>query len=191
METDEPNEPVAEETKAPDEGTCKVTPEPERKPVKTPEVPQPMVSGEDTELEEIKAENRRLRELMTSLQQKQQITSLEFSEIRDKYALKQREISELNTQLQDSEYDLQKANHRVENLVKRLNELEEMKKKIREGDIPSKQESNLDGQAIQIPESIVVQSSPYKCLQSQFTVLFNEVSTDVSVNTDVKTGVNT
>lgn len=64
----------------------------------------------------------------------------QFSEIRDKYALTNREISELNTQIQDSEYDLQKANHRVENLVKRLNELEEMRKKIREGEMPAKEE---------------------------------------------------
>lgn len=66
--------------------------------------------------------------------------TLQFSEIRDKYALTNREISELNTQIQDSEYDLQKANHRVENLVKRLNELEEMRKKIREGEMPAKEE---------------------------------------------------
>lgn len=65
---------------------------------------------------------------------------MQFSEIRDKYALTNREISELNTQIQDSEYDLQKANHRVENLVKRLNELEEMRKKIREGEMPAKEE---------------------------------------------------
>ena len=36
----------------------------------------------------------------------------------------QKEISQLNTQVQDAEYDLQKAAHRVEKLVKRLTEVE-------------------------------------------------------------------
>ena len=57
----------------------------------------------------------------------------QFSEIRDKYALAQKEIAQLNTQLQDAQYELQKANHRVENLVKRLNELEDVNKRLREG----------------------------------------------------------
>lgn len=57
----------------------------------------------------------------------------QFSEIRDKYALAQKEISQLNTELQDATYELQKANHRVDNLVKRLNELEDMNKRLREG----------------------------------------------------------
>lgn len=57
----------------------------------------------------------------------------QFSEIRDKYALAQKEISQLNTELQDAAYELQKANHRVDNLVKRLNELEDVNKRLREG----------------------------------------------------------
>ena len=57
----------------------------------------------------------------------------QFSEIRDKYALAQKEIAQLNTQLQDAQYELQKANHRVDNLVKRLNELEDVNKRLREG----------------------------------------------------------
>lgn len=57
----------------------------------------------------------------------------QFSEIRDKYALAQKEIAQLNTELQDATYELQKANHRVDNLVKRLNELEDMNKRLREG----------------------------------------------------------
>ena len=57
----------------------------------------------------------------------------QFSEIRDKYALAQKEIAQLNTEVQDATYDLQKANHRVDNLVKRLNELEDMNKRLREG----------------------------------------------------------
>ena len=57
----------------------------------------------------------------------------QFSEIRDKYALAQKEIAQLNTELQDGTYELQKANHRVDNLVKRLNELEDMNKRLREG----------------------------------------------------------
>jgi len=38
---------------------------------------QPPTIERDTELEELKAENRRLREQMTSIQQKQETTSLE------------------------------------------------------------------------------------------------------------------
>ena len=57
----------------------------------------------------------------------------QFSEIRDKYALAQKEIAQLNTELQDAKYELQKADHRVDNLVKRLNELEDVNKRLREG----------------------------------------------------------
>lgn len=45
----------------------------------------------------------------------------------------QKEIAQLNTELQDATYELQKANHRVDNLVKRLNELEDVNKRLREG----------------------------------------------------------
>ena len=47
----------------------------------------------------------------------------------------QKEISQLNNKLQDAEYDLQKSNHRVDNLVKRMNEMEEAKKKMPEGEV--------------------------------------------------------
>lgn len=64
---------------------------------------------------------------------KNQVFFFQFSEIRDKYALGQKEIAQLNTEVQDASYDLQKANHRVANLVKRLNELEDINKRLREG----------------------------------------------------------
>ncbi|XP_048583157.1 E3 ubiquitin-protein ligase BRE1B isoform X2 [Nematostella vectensis] len=165
----------------------------------------------------ILADNQRLREMMSAMQQKLQTTSLEFSEIRDKYALTSKEISGLNTQLQDSEYELQKANHRVENLVKRLNEQEAFVKKLREGEMPkeatglgdqseekdveleeqrelaetrlselqklkedlvaSQQEvEKLRLEVVQIPESVITQSAPYKCIQSQFSVLHGEAT---------------
>ncbi|XP_020624246.1 E3 ubiquitin-protein ligase BRE1B-like isoform X1 [Orbicella faveolata] len=168
---------------------------------------------------DLDADNKQLRELVTSLHQKQQTTSLEFSEIRDKYALAQKEIAQLNTELQDATYELQKANHRVDNLVKRLNELEDMNKRLREGNtapgeagesepvqhdevsteledlrdlaktrleeleklnenfITSQQElEKLKLEINQMPESAVLQSAPYKCLQSQFSVLYGEVT---------------
>ncbi|XP_078362089.1 E3 ubiquitin-protein ligase BRE1B-like isoform X2 [Oculina patagonica] len=168
---------------------------------------------------DLEADNKQLRELVTSLHQKQQTTSLEFSEIRDKYALAQKEIAQLNTELQDATYELQKANHRVDNLVKRLNELEEMNKRLREGNaapgetgesepaqndevsteledlrdmaktrledleklnenyITSQQElEKLRLEINHVPESAVLQSAPYKCLQSQFSVLYGEVT---------------
>lgn len=168
---------------------------------------------------DLEADNKQLRELVTSLHQKQQTTSLEFSEIRDKYALAQKEISQLNTKLQDAAYELQKANHRVENLVKRLNELEDMNKRLREGNttpgepgvsgsvqndevsseledlrdlaktrleeldklkenfITSQQElEKLKLEVNHMPESAVLQTAPYKCLQSQFSVLYGEVT---------------
>ena len=59
----------------------------------------------------------------------------QFYDLRDKYALAQKEISQLNNKLQDAEYDLQKSNHRVDNLVKRMNEMEEAKKKMPEGEV--------------------------------------------------------
>ncbi|XP_015774582.1 PREDICTED: E3 ubiquitin-protein ligase BRE1A-like [Acropora digitifera] len=146
----------------------------------------------------LEADNKQLRELLTSLHEKQQTTSLEFSEIRDKYALAQKEISQLNTQLQDGAYELQKANHRVDNLVKRLNELEDVNKRLREGNT-APGEPGVAGpvqvirffshnrfielwhlgiffQVNHMPESSVLQTAPYKCLQSQFSVLYGEVS---------------
>lgn len=185
-----------------------------------PELESPQKTSSDEQAKpDLEADNKQLRELVTSLHQKQQITSLEFSEIRDKYALAQKEISQLNTELQDAAYELQKANHRVDNLVKRLNELEDMNKKLREGNtapgeagdggttqndevsieledlrelaktrleeleklnenfITSQQElEKLKLEANHMPEDTVLQSAPYKCLQSQFSVLYGEVT---------------
>ncbi|PFX20960.1 E3 ubiquitin-protein ligase Bre1-like [Stylophora pistillata] len=175
-------------------------------------------SAESTK-SDLGSDNKQLRELVTSLHQKQQTTSLEFSEIRDKYALAQKEIAQLNTQVQDASYDLQKANHRVANLVKRLNELEDINKRLREGTttpgepgeggaaqsdevsleledlrdlaktrleelekvnenfITSQQElEKLKLEMNNMSESSVLQSAPYKCLQSQFSVLYGEVT---------------
>ncbi|KAJ7374017.1 E3 ubiquitin-protein ligase BRE1A [Desmophyllum pertusum] len=56
--------------------------------------PTPSSSAEQTK-SNLDADNKQLRELVTSLHQKQQTTSLEFSEIRDKYALAQKEIAQL------------------------------------------------------------------------------------------------
>lgn len=183
-----------------------------------PELTQ-KTSADEQEKPDLEADNKQLRELVTSLHQKQQTTSLEFSEIRDKYALAQKEISQLNTELQDALYELQKANHRVDNLVKRLNELEDVNKRLRDGNtapgeqgdsgpaqndetsteledlqelsktrleeleklndnyITSQQElEKLKLEITNIPESAVLQSAPYKCLQSQFSVLYGEVT---------------
>lgn len=55
---------------------------------------------------------------------------LKFAELRDKYAITQNELSEKNTSLQEAEYDLQKRNHRVEKLIKRLTEVEKQCKSL-------------------------------------------------------------
>ena len=60
---------------------------------------------------------------------------MQFYDLRDKYAVAQKELSELNNKLQDSEYELQKSTHRVDNLVKRMNEMEEARKKLPEGNV--------------------------------------------------------
>ncbi|XP_068677983.1 E3 ubiquitin-protein ligase BRE1B-like [Montipora foliosa] len=185
---------------------------------------QPAATGEKASEKKqtkpiLEADNKQLRELVTSLHEKQQTTSLEFSEIRDKYALCQKEISQVNTELQDAAYELQKANHRVENLVKRLNELEDLNKRLREGNatpgepgvagpaqndeistelddlrdvaktrleeleklsesfITSQQElEKLKLEVNHMPETAVLQTASYKCLQSQFSVVYGEVT---------------
>ena len=45
----------------------------------------------------------------------------------------QEELSEKNTSLQEAEYDLQKRNHRVERLLKRLSEVEKQCKTLPAG----------------------------------------------------------
>ena len=45
----------------------------------------------------------------------------------------QDELSEKNTSLQEAEYDLQKRNHRVERLLKRLSEIEKQCKTLPAG----------------------------------------------------------
>lgn len=47
--------------------------------------------------------------------------------------MSQDELSEKNTSLQEAEYDLQKRNHRVERLLKRLSEVEKQCKMLPAG----------------------------------------------------------
>lgn len=47
--------------------------------------------------------------------------------------MSQDELSEKNTSLQEAEYDLQKRNHRVERLLKRLSEVEKQCKTLPAG----------------------------------------------------------
>ena len=49
--------------------------------------------------------------------------SFQFSDIHDRYSTSQREMSDLNTKFQDMQYDLQKSQHQVEKLIKRINEM--------------------------------------------------------------------
>mgnify|MGYP002803978355 CR=1 FL=1 len=170
----------------------------------------------------LKNENENLQKLVASLQEQHSTSSLEFAELRDKYAVSQDELSEKNTSLQEAEYDLQKRNHRVERLLKRLSEVEKQSKTLPSGtpsEKPVKGEQSLNtGEAIQIqsdyeeqkllaeqrlaelekltenykgsleeiekqkmeslqiPESAVLQSVPYRTLQSQYSVIFNELN---------------
>ena len=60
--------------------------------------------------------------------------------------MSQDELSEKNTSLQEAEYDLQKRNHRVERLLKRLSEVEKQSKTLPAGtasEKPVKGEQNL------------------------------------------------
>ncbi len=90
------------------------------------------------------------------------VNVVQFSEIRDKYALAQKEIAQLNTELQDATYELQKANHRVDNLVKRLNELEEMNKRLREGNTaPGETGESEPAQVIKQDFKMVLEANMY------------------------------
>ncbi|XP_065054662.1 E3 ubiquitin-protein ligase Bre1-like [Rhopilema esculentum] len=72
---------------------------------------------------ELKTENERLHNLVTSLHDRYNNMSSEFSDIHDRYSTSQREMSDLNTKFQDMQYDLQKSQHQVEKLIKRINEM--------------------------------------------------------------------
>ncbi|XP_028400648.1 E3 ubiquitin-protein ligase BRE1B-like [Dendronephthya gigantea] len=167
-------------------------------------------------------ESENLQKLVASLQEQHSTNSLEFAELRNKYAMAQDELSEKNTSLQEAEYDLQKRNHRVERLLKRLSEVEKQCKTLPAGTTVEKSvkgeqplntgeaikmQSDYEEQkllaeqrlvelekltenykgsleeiekhkmeALQIPESVVLQSAPYRTLQSQYSVIFNELN---------------
>lgn len=72
---------------------------------------------------ELKSENERLHNLVTSLHDRHNIMSAEFSGIHDKYSTAQKEIFDLNTKVQDMQYDFQKSQHQVEKLINRINEI--------------------------------------------------------------------
>ena len=52
----------------------------------------------------------------------------QFTELHDKHATAQKEISELNSKTVEMEYDLQKTQHQIEKLIKRINEMQEQGK---------------------------------------------------------------
>lgn len=49
--------------------------------------------------------------------------SSKFSDIHDRYSTSQKEINDMNSKLQDMQYDLQKSQNQVEKLIKRINEI--------------------------------------------------------------------
>jgi len=74
---------------------------------------------------QLKSENKRLHDLTTSLHERHNLMSAEFSELHDNLATSQKELNDMNTKVQDTEYDLQKANHQIEKLIAKLNEMQQ------------------------------------------------------------------
>ncbi|CAH1802344.1 unnamed protein product [Owenia fusiformis] len=189
---------------------------------KRPETPS---IGEVTkqEIMTLTEENRRLQNLCNQLHEKHHNTSLEFSELQEKFNAAETAVAELRNQVEDLEYEYEKTASRNDKLHMHLSEateklkgLKESKTMIVEGGsgkaiegVPKnkfeelvteleeqkdlaqnrlteletlnknyqeakKEIEKLRMDISQLPESVIVETTEYKCLQSQFSVLYNE-----------------
>ncbi|KAK9732343.1 Zinc finger, C3HC4 type (RING finger) [Popillia japonica] len=153
---------------------------------------------------QLQAENRNLQALNTGLHEKYHTCNLKMAELQDSVTAKDTEIAELKNQIDDLQYELEKTYHqlhgdpdkgekpkpvqstvsqaKLEDLTKEIEELREIaNNRLQELDKlhqthreTLKEVEKLKMDIRQLPESVIVETTEYKCLQSQFSVLYNE-----------------
>uniref|UniRef100_A0A8C2X7T6 E3 ubiquitin protein ligase n=1 Tax=Cyclopterus lumpus TaxID=8103 RepID=A0A8C2X7T6_CYCLU len=126
-------------------------------------------------------ENTRLRDLATLLQGRHHKMSMEYNELVDKVTSSETKVSEMETTVEDLQWDIEKLRNREQKLNKHLSEAMEQ---LKSGYSSSGSSGGLPGGQItlniqkmdlrNIPEDVVKETLEYKCLQSQFSLLYNE-----------------
>ncbi|KAH9384674.1 hypothetical protein HPB48_026685 [Haemaphysalis longicornis] len=147
----------------------------------------------------LERENQRLHALVTALHEKSHVTSLKFSEHQDQVDSLQTKNDELRNRVEELEYELSKVRAREEKLdchladcLQRIKGLQDLQSQLEEQrELASarlleleqlqhdhkealKAAERLRLELRSLPESLVVATAEYKCLQSQFSVLYNE-----------------
>uniref|UniRef100_A0A8C7Y4A3 E3 ubiquitin protein ligase n=1 Tax=Oryzias sinensis TaxID=183150 RepID=A0A8C7Y4A3_9TELE len=126
-------------------------------------------------------ENTRLHELSTLLHGRHHKMSMEYNELVDKVTSAETKVSEMETTVEDLQWDIEKLRNREQKLNKHLAEAMEQ---LKSGYSSSGSSAGLAGGQItlniqkmdlrNIPEEVVKETLEYKCLQSQFSLLYNE-----------------
>uniref|UniRef100_A0A8C9ZB04 E3 ubiquitin protein ligase n=1 Tax=Sander lucioperca TaxID=283035 RepID=A0A8C9ZB04_SANLU len=142
-------------------------------------------------------ENNRLRDLATLLQGRHHKMSMEYNELVDKVTSSETKVSEMETTVEDLQWDIEKLRNREQKLNKhlaeameqqcfytmhnnypiyntlsfRMAELEKLQVELQEA---VRESEKLKMDLRNIPEEVVKETLEYKCLQSQFSLLYNE-----------------
>uniref|UniRef100_A0A3Q3VPP0 E3 ubiquitin protein ligase n=1 Tax=Mola mola TaxID=94237 RepID=A0A3Q3VPP0_MOLML len=126
-------------------------------------------------------DNIRLRDLATLLQGRHHKMSMEYNELVDKVTGSETKVSEMATSVEDLQWDMEKLRNREQKLNKHLAEaMEQLKSGYSctgsSGGLPGGQITlNIQKMDLRnIPEDVVKETLEYKCLQSQFSLLYNE-----------------
>uniref|UniRef100_A0A803VW11 E3 ubiquitin protein ligase n=1 Tax=Ficedula albicollis TaxID=59894 RepID=A0A803VW11_FICAL len=141
-------------------------------------------------------ENGRLQELADVLQEKHRVMSQEFSKLQERVETAESRVSVLETMIDDLQWDIDKIRKREQRLNRhladvlerfeemnaeleenkelagnRLNELEELRQDLEE---VTTQNEKLKVELRRAVEEAVKETPEYRCMQSQFSVLYNE-----------------
>uniref|UniRef100_A0A2K5EDG8 E3 ubiquitin protein ligase n=1 Tax=Aotus nancymaae TaxID=37293 RepID=A0A2K5EDG8_AOTNA len=142
---------------------------------------EPLSEAARARTRELGRENRRLQDLATQLQEKHHRISLEYSELQDKVTSAETKVLEMETTVEDLQWDIEKLRKREQKLNKHLAEALEQ---LNSGYYVSGSSSGFQGGQItlsmqkvalrSLPEEVVRETTEYRVLQSQFSLLYNE-----------------
>uniref|UniRef100_A0A2K6V1L1 E3 ubiquitin protein ligase n=1 Tax=Saimiri boliviensis boliviensis TaxID=39432 RepID=A0A2K6V1L1_SAIBB len=142
---------------------------------------EPLSEAARARTRELGRENRRLQDLATQLQEKHHRISMEYSELQDKVTSAETKVLEMETTVEDLQWDIEKLRKREQKLNKHLAEALEQ---LNSGYYVSGSSSGFQGGQItlsmqkvalrSLPEEVVRETTEYRVLQSQFSLLYNE-----------------
>ncbi|WAR01537.1 BRE1B-like protein [Mya arenaria] len=138
-----------------------------------------LASAMREELQELQMENKRLHNLVTDLHQRHHQHTLKVAELQDKLTAAETEIAELKNKVEDAEYNYQVSSARAEKLDRYLSDALQKLQNYEDKNViqleGGKSVTGVSKNKLQhLPESVIVETTEYKCLQSQFSVLYNE-----------------